>query len=96
MCAAGAGAAVPPDDGVPEQRVLEPRQPRGLRPLLRLRLPEGVLGQVQRRCLQVRGDGLSIFFRGMFSPVRKECLAKHNDVVFKDIEEPVIHFHVLP
>lgn len=52
--AAGAGAALPPHDCVPEQRVLEQGQPRGLRPVLRLRLPEGVLEQVQRRRIQVK------------------------------------------
>ena len=50
----GVGAAVPPHDGVSQQRVPEPWQPRGLRPVLRLRLPEGVSQQVQRRRLQVQ------------------------------------------
>lgn len=53
LAAAGAGTAVPAHDGVPEQRVLEQGQPRGLRPVLRLRLPEGMLEQVQRCRLQV-------------------------------------------
>lgn len=53
MSGAGPGPAVPPDDGVPRQRVFEQRQPRGLRTVLRLRLPEGMLGEVQRRRLQV-------------------------------------------
>lgn len=52
--AAGAGVAVPAHDGVPGQRVLEQGQPRGLRPVLRLRLPEGVLEQVQRCRVQVK------------------------------------------
>lgn len=50
---AGLGAAVPPHDGLPRQRLPQQRQPRGLRTLLRIRLPEGVPRQIQRRSFQV-------------------------------------------